>query len=254
MTVEAINWAFKQDLAPAMKVILLALADYADGDGFAYPGQQSLSEKTSIPERSLRRHLAKLEELGLITRERRKRDDGLRTSDGYWLQMSPAKMAANVTGQNEGGYRPTVAGTYRNEPPVEPPVVITRARSGTDVVPSAAAWTRFWDEYPRKVGKPQALKAWGAALARGHTPEKILLGLRAHQEAFAATDPQFIPHPSTFLNQDRFNDQPTLPRQFPDRRAGRDIDQEIRNTLTQSLGLDEIVLHPVDDHRKEIEA
>lgn len=64
----------------------------------------------------------------------------------------------------------------------------------------------IYEEYPRKVGKPVALRAIRRALAT-HTADFLL----ERTKLFAATytgDPQFIPHPSTWFRQERFNDVP----------------------------------------------
>lgn len=130
------TWAFDQDVPPALKVILLALGDWADGDGVAFPGQKSLSKKTSIPERTLRRHLAELEEMGLITRRRRTSPGGQRTSDEYQLLSPTGQNGRLPTGQNEGANRPTVAATGNRQ--IEPSVTTTaRARQ----MPSDLRWT-----------------------------------------------------------------------------------------------------------------
>jgi hypothetical protein len=64
----------------------------------------------------------------------------------------------------------------------------------------------FWDEYPRKTAKPAAIKAYRAALKRKVTHDTIMTGLRRF--VASAPDPQYTPHASTWLNQDRFNDAP----------------------------------------------
>jgi hypothetical protein len=66
----------------------------------------------------------------------------------------------------------------------------------------------FWQEYPRKTAKEAARKAWANARARVGA-ETILTGLRA---ARWPEDSQFIPHPSTWLNQGRWDDQPAPAR------------------------------------------
>lgn len=62
----------------------------------------------------------------------------------------------------------------------------------------------FWSLYPRKVGKRTAEAAFNAAVNRGNSPEAIVDGLRG--QTFAA-DPQFIPHPTTWLRGDRWLDE-----------------------------------------------
>jgi hypothetical protein len=60
----------------------------------------------------------------------------------------------------------------------------------------------FWHHYPRRVGKLAAQRAYRTA--RKHaTAEAIQAGLGLAQ---FARDPQFIPHPATWLNQGRWMD------------------------------------------------
>ena len=66
--------------------------------------------------------------------------------------------------------------------------------------------------YPRKVGRPAAAKAFKAKLKGMSTlgMSKLDLGTRAWARHWreSGTETQFIPHPSTFLNQERYNDEP----------------------------------------------
>jgi DNA-binding Lrp family transcriptional regulator len=62
----------------------------------------------------------------------------------------------------------------------------------------------FWSMYPRKVGKPQARRAFDKALKRA-TLQHILNGLHAWKQVW--DDPQYIPHPTTWLNRDGWDDQ-----------------------------------------------
>lgn len=61
----------------------------------------------------------------------------------------------------------------------------------------------FWSAYPLKVGKRTALRAWQSALKRAdeHT---ILAGLARVSPHFK---PGFVPHPTTWLNRDGWDDQ-----------------------------------------------
>ena len=66
----------------------------------------------------------------------------------------------------------------------------------------------FWQEYPRKTAKEAARKAWKVARARVGA-DTIMAGLRA---ALWPSDSQFIPHPATWLNQGRWDDEAPPPR------------------------------------------
>lgn len=62
-------------------------------------------------------------------------------------------------------------------------------------------FNEFWSSYPRKVAKPTALKSW---LKQKPPIKEVLFALT--QEKRRWTDPQYIPHPSTWLNQRRWED------------------------------------------------
>lgn len=221
MSVRAINWAFEQEVPPPLKVILLALADWADGDGVAFPGQKSLAAKTSIPERTLRRHLQELEERGLIQRRRRSLDNGGRTSDEYRLIALPAKLAGGATGQIEGGNRPTVAAT--GEPSVEPSVTATaRARQ----MPDGLTWTNA-----------HALKATAKGVDVEVEFQKFTDYHLAKGSKFVDWDRAF----HTWLNNCRpdpglIGRTPAGPSARPARPSR---DDEIRDFMSRSIGLDQ---------------
>jgi hypothetical protein len=69
----------------------------------------------------------------------------------------------------------------------------------------AREFDQFWAEYPNKVGKPKAKTSFAAARKRAGLDE-ILSGLRRYVAAKPA-DRAWL-NPSTFLNQDRWADQP----------------------------------------------
>lgn len=91
---------------------------------------------------------------------------------------------------------------------------------------------QFWQAYPRKTGKGVARKAFAKAL-RVTTLDTILTALewQRRQEQWIKQGGQFIPHPSTWLNQERWDDEPTQVPSLTDKTArtflaiygGRDV-------------------------------
>lgn len=75
----------------------------------------------------------------------------------------------------------------------------------------------FWRTYPRKVGKPNAEAAYRRAVKRLWREDNaieatIMAGLLRWCEHWRArNEPEFVPHPATWLNQHRWNDVPTEP-------------------------------------------
>lgn len=106
MSYQASNWACEQRVGnPVLKLLLMTLANYAGPKGEAsWYSQTQMSYDTEIPERSLRRHLQKLVEMGLIETEARKTPAGTKTTSLIRVMMyPPAKLASGLsTGQNEG--------------------------------------------------------------------------------------------------------------------------------------------------------
>jgi DNA-binding Lrp family transcriptional regulator len=108
--------------------------------------------------------------------------------------------------------------------PQSPPTV------EVEVVPEwEVFFNHFWDAYPRKVGKPAARRAMKAKYADEQAPV-IAQGTNAWIDYWrdAGTAEQYIPHPSTFLNQDRHLDTP--PRIDPAKKETAEaIIERIRN-------------------------
>jgi hypothetical protein len=71
-------------------------------------------------------------------------------------------------------------------------------------------FTEFWAVYPLKRGKPRARKAWRAAMKRRHDPELIIKAAAAYRDD-PKRKPDFTAHPSTWLNDERYNDEHNTP-------------------------------------------
>jgi hypothetical protein len=65
----------------------------------------------------------------------------------------------------------------------------------------------IYQRYPRKEGKADAIKAILKAMKR-HDAKFLLERTEAYAEAIAWKERQFIPHPATWFNGERFNDDP----------------------------------------------
>ena len=81
----------------------------------------------------------------------------------------------------------------------------------------ATGFDAFWAAYPRKVGKAEAMKAW--TRIKGVPTQKILDAVHAQckTDGWQKDNGQFIPHPSTWLNQGRWDDEvdaPSAPRKL----------------------------------------
>ena len=68
----------------------------------------------------------------------------------------------------------------------------------------------FWLLYPRRVAKKDARKAWARIAPSLHNP--ILASLVSWRVVWRDKDVEFLPHPATWLNGERWEDE--LPQEF----------------------------------------
>jgi len=153
---------------------------------------------------------------GRPTRYRMLMPDGFAPAWGVSALTTPGVSATTTprrrrgVGSADGGVVP--ADTNPREPNGE-----TLTRSPTDS-PSPPArseppgFEEFWTVYPRRTAKAEARHAWKRATGRAGGVVAILAGARRFAEDPNLPEPQFIPHPATWLNQDRWEDDPLPPR------------------------------------------
>ncbi len=77
----------------------------------------------------------------------------------------------------------------------------------------AAGFESFWAAYPRKSGKGAARKAWTKIHPSLDTQGLILSAVeqQKHCDQWSREGGQYIPMPSTWLNQERWSDEVTTP-------------------------------------------
>lgn len=88
----------------------------------------------------------------------------------------------------------------------------TQPKKNTPAPAGADRFPEFWANYPRRIGKTAAGKAWLKAI-KDTDPDAILTGLANATAVWSSsrTEPQFIPHPATWLNHGRWADEVPLP-------------------------------------------
>lgn len=104
----------------------------------------------------------------------------------------------------------------------------------------AEPFSSFWSLYPRRVAKRAALKAWEKEMRSGTNPEEIIEGLRRQLAHLLAKEAQFIPHPATWLNQGRWedevNEQPVR-KPEPRKSAFQERHENARERIKRALGI-----------------
>jgi hypothetical protein len=70
-------------------------------------------------------------------------------------------------------------------------------------------FAKFWDIYPRKVGKGEARKAWAKVTKNGADPAEIIAGAERYRAdpVRRRKDIEYTKHPGPWLNAERWTDQ-----------------------------------------------
>jgi hypothetical protein len=88
-----------------------------------------------------------------------------------------------------------------------------------------ADFDRWWDQYPRRVDKESARKAYARVIKAGRaTPDELLAGAMRYAAEKAGEDPRFTKHPATWLNAGSWANEPLAPRPVQRNRADSAID------------------------------
>lgn len=200
--------AMKQKgLKPPAKIVLYWLADHHNGEtGDCFPSHKRLAELSEMTDRSVRAQIDILRSMGLIETIQRTRDNGSQTSNGYILNLiddmdsTPRKNIPTPMENNSDQ-------TMKNFPTLN---LGNNNLGSKPVLRSVSlAFDEFWKIYPRKIGKGAARKAFAKAAQSIGDTEIIIKAAKEYKEICVSQskDPKFIPHASTWLNQERWEDE-----------------------------------------------
>ena len=94
-----------------------------------------------------------------------------------------------------------------NNPPIVPPE--GDGAEPAQKEPKVTGFDEFWQSYPHKVGKKAALSAWKKLKPNAGLRAKIMESLETQKSSqqWRRENGRYIPNPSTWLNQGRWDDQ-----------------------------------------------
>lgn len=190
MSIEMLNHALRyKGLTPTKKFILVLLGNYCDESGSCYPSYRHIADVVGLKDtKGVKKAIKEFQEAGLLRIENRYRKDGGLTSNRYHLLL----------GVGEGEGTPTLE-------VAEPHNTKDKTKTYEDSE-KEELFDIFWKDYPRKVSKKSAKKIF--MKYKNEVMYKIITGARKfafyHKEKGTSLD--YIPHPSTWLNGERWED------------------------------------------------
>jgi hypothetical protein len=137
MSIEAMAWAWDVPVRGTQKLVLLAIADWANADGVAWPHVKKIARRAGVGERAVQDAIADLELHGHIARSPQYRDDGGQRGNLYTLGLDDPPAASRTGGVHDGSGQ---------EPKEEPPAEKKPAKAGKEVEPEVL---EVWAHYVR---------------------------------------------------------------------------------------------------------
>jgi len=210
------NWRWEDpSLDPYQLRIAGWLASNTQGYTESYVTRNVIAKRTGISTGKVSSSIEALVEQGIIqveTIEVPQGEGGRRwvitvDLDVWQRPRSPHDQGPVTTRPGPGHHMTATTGTTSVEEQGETP--IPPSTTEVEVVPEwEVFFNRFWEHYPRKVGKPAAKRAMKAKYGAVNS-RLIAEGTVAWADYWVGsqTAEQFIPHPATFLNQDRWLDR-----------------------------------------------
>lgn len=185
---------------PTAKVVLLAIARYANGYGECFPSRETISHDSCVPIRSVVRAIQWLEDKGYIRIVRRSG-----TSNFYVITSMEDDMTdetrANLAHEEDSN----ITKLDFSKKNIAKSNTTSRANLAHPL--DTPFFLAFWQAYPRRIGKGDARAAFTKAAMR-NDPNLIVQAALAYAKhvAEAGTEQKFIPHASTWLNGERWED------------------------------------------------
>jgi len=155
---------------------------------------------------------------------------GVITICNYDKYQGERDSSGTETGTAAGQQRDS-SGTKQNSVNPVNSVKKVSSNEGTSPPPEPPGFVDFWDAYAFKKGKGAARKAWLQA-GKKLLPERIIA---AAADFAAARDPRFIPHPATWLNEERWDDDPTTYQPRKENRVDQSTAADRRHALWDEL-------------------
>jgi hypothetical protein len=196
------EWVTYADISDKALRLYSVLARYADNQTHeAFPSRETLAGRMNCSTSSVDRATEELINIGAVTKKQRHN-----SSLVYTL-----KVTQSVITVGEGGSSPVTRGVVTSDE-------LTRT---TELEPLndiqhleqdrqqrlIQEFNSFWEIYPRKLGKGEAKGAFVKAVDK-FGADVVLEGVTRFASDPNLPAPQFIPRAATWLNQERWDDEP----------------------------------------------
>ena len=166
----------------------------------------SLAQRNNVGRDQIRTAIQELEQFGYLTREQ-SREDG-KFGETIWRTSDPTDIPLS---ENSTTVNPTTKNTNTKEQQEK-----NNERTYSDSIENE--FDSFWSNYPKKVDKGAALRAFRRAIKKTEATV-VIAGAKAYAEDPNLPEKQFIKNPATWLNAEAWSNGPLPKRTKTDTNA-----------------------------------
>jgi len=192
-------------IAIAIYTILTEIASNCQNESFTEK-QSKIACLSGVSTRYVKMVLRELKKMGIIHIEERKSENNLNLSSKYTL-LQRGEQTSSQRGELLGDIvSPHIEESNRK---------INKNKYIED------RFKLFWDVYPRKVGKAKTSQVFCKINPKDTLLEKIIDSVKQQKRSDQWQNEKYIPHPVTWLNQERWNDVLTSPNLYTHAEASK---------------------------------
>lgn len=219
------------DLSSSAVRIAVRLAHWVSREkGYAYPSIARLTEETGLKKSAVKSAISQLEERDHLEADRR---GGRGQNSRFWIVLDGEKESENPApneGKESGIPAPIHQKESENPAPIAEKGPDSRSKGAGNLAPTPLSKPidrsltdsidhifeeHFWPPCLKKVGKAAAKKVFKQKVKAGHDPYMICAANRRYQAEMAGKDPRYVKHPSGWIRDERYFDEPApVPKQL----------------------------------------
>ena len=225
--------AARRDLTGNDKLVVVIISNYIGANEKAWPGLRRIATDAGVSVGTVRESLERLEKAGMLLVEKRGQGkcQHYRISETVQKTYTVGVQETCTVKKNKLCRKPTQSvqktytelcrkptqkrtrtikepkGARKKQKPVSAKIPKHRQRVGPDTTDETFAV--FWETYPLKVAKAKAQASWKKIKPSGDLLGTILAALESHKdsEQWQKDGGRYIPHPATWLNGRRWEDE-----------------------------------------------
>ena len=205
-------------LRPQTKWVLIAMLSLPDDWDYSIRG---LAKKTGLAKETISKMLGELEEAGYLKRKPQRHGEDGRFAGTEYILTDVAGEFGEEAEEEECAPCPSLPCTVKPCPvnsPQQNNILQTNILNNTPYSPpqgdgAADLFERFWRSYPNKKAKEKARRAWNRIKPDLDLCRKMAAALELDKKSheWQKEGGRYIPHPATWLNGRRWEDEHAAP-------------------------------------------